>query len=226
MIPDSVITVILDSNKFAKLPKLSANLIHLDIARNQLTNIDDIPETVEELDFSMNEVESVKKFPSKLTNVKGYYNKIKYVISLPETLKYLDMSHNEIMFVPMLPQGIEKVDFANNNIKYMNFTKLPPKLKQFDLRENSEMRNAPLEITSDQRVLCDRDNNSDISVLEGLFCSGSRVSSRDNMSYREQLHQSHDSGETLRLNLQTSREPSEYSGENPHYIMLTKRKVI
>lgn len=140
VIPASVIELKLDNNVTLKsLPKFEddgCNLKILDISHTKISNIDDIPCTVQSLSTCGIEIQEVNKLPADLTEWKSYkcvkLRNIncefpKGVIDLdfcdcalrkcpdiPQSVKRLDLSKNILQIIPDMPLTIDYVDLKHN----------------------------------------------------------------------------------------------------------------
>ena len=79
----------------SKLPKLNKyNVTHLYINNNNLTNIDNLPDTLIYLNCGCNFIKTLDYLPFQLETLICSFNQITSLDYLPCNLKYLDCSHN------------------------------------------------------------------------------------------------------------------------------------
>jgi Leucine-rich repeat (LRR) protein len=205
--PFFVKVVKLDTNFYTTVPDFGSNLEVLSISHNRLKSIDNLPINLMAIDFSNNKVETIDKMPPNIIKMKGYNNRINKISYIGEYLKNLDLSKNLIRVIPLLPQEIEYVDFSENCIEIFEDYKLPDSVRIFDIRENSKIKCISMSILNDKRIRKDDENMSYV---------------RHNiMQYANMVSDTHSESKSC-----ISKEPSEYSSENPYYIILKRHKTI
>jgi Leucine-rich repeat (LRR) protein len=129
----------LSNRNLKKLPDLSKyiNLKKLNISYNQLTSIDDIPNSIEELDCCSNYIVKLPEhLPSKLRILNCFLNELVVLpISFPITLNWLNCSSNSIEnIVGSLPKDLKYFNCSDNYIT--SFSELRNGLIYFDYSYN------------------------------------------------------------------------------------------
>ena len=148
-----------------KLPKLQIGLKYLEVSKYILTEINDLPNSIEILNIINCRLEKIDRFPSELKRLNLFKNPIKelpkltdkikriiiewtYISSLsdlPENLKYLNASHcTYLKTIDKLPSGLEYLNIKGNNSlcsKWLNNIKLPYELRKYLCDDTISMYN-------------------------------------------------------------------------------------
>jgi hypothetical protein len=246
--PDKIKVFIANNCLFSKYPDFGPEIKKIEMADNLLNDCDNLPASLEELDISKNRITGIKKMPAGLKKLIAKNNKLTYVLRLPESVTDLDISHCNLKWIPPLPEGIVEIDVSNNEIKYMNFASpFPKNLKIIDFRNNPGFK-LPDHIIADHRVLCDADGDT-----PNLWGNNNNSNNSNNSGdYFENLRNQHGNGHSLNNMMNGRNSPpvynyshignnwrrtsspvhitnmvnhrSKYSRNNPHYIILNRRK--
>lgn len=139
ILPKSMDKVSLKDNKFDNLNFIK-NMIYLrelDISDNNISDIDDIIDSVEILNVSKNSILEINKLPLSLKELISYNNKIYKICEFPKNLIKIDFYNNNFEKFPDLTDSIKWVDLSFNDLK-----KLPKNFKHleyFDISSNDNI---------------------------------------------------------------------------------------
>ena len=106
----------------------------LDLSRQNLEVLPDIPPGVTELHCYSNNLTSLPPLPTGLTVLDCYMNKLTSLPSLPETLKKLVCSMNKLTILPSLPN--ELTDLICEMKELSTLPPLPESLKRLECSDN------------------------------------------------------------------------------------------
>lgn len=115
-----------EGNQLTELPDLPNTLEGLDCESNQLTELPELPSTLAVLDCSQNQIEQLPKLPEKLNNLSCGENVITSLPVLPKSLETLECIRNRITNLPDLPETLIELECNANEIRKL--PKLPQKL--------------------------------------------------------------------------------------------------
>ncbi|KAI9140112.1 hypothetical protein BKA69DRAFT_1081939 [Paraphysoderma sedebokerense] len=107
-------------------------LRHLDLSRNQITNLPDLPPKLEVLDCKLNPITEFPKLPNTLQSLCFSECNIEYIPPnyLPYGLRSLNLSCNQITNLPGLPPKLETLRINGN--QNLELPKLPESLRSLD----------------------------------------------------------------------------------------------
>jgi len=88
-----------DNNNLTELPELPNSLEILKCYNNNLTSLPELPNSLEYLDFDNNQLTSLPELPNSLEYLYCKYNKLTSLPELPNSLIYLDCDNNNLPFV-------------------------------------------------------------------------------------------------------------------------------
>ncbi len=126
------ITGILDLSRFRQLKKLICKA-------NKITQIINMPETLEELDCKDNEITSLDNLPPNLNILKCQQNKLTKLENLPLKLTVLDCEQNkDLESLDYLPSNLNKLCCNMCNIKSLSC--LPANLKALECKNNKDLQ--------------------------------------------------------------------------------------
>jgi len=120
--PDSVIQMKVFGNGLPKLPK---NLKLLDFQHTDVTEIKQLPNTLEELYCSKCKIRFLPSLPKTLKVLSCSGCELEELPELPYGIEYINCSHNKLKYLPELPQSVKTLHCNNNQI-----TKLPFSLEK------------------------------------------------------------------------------------------------
>lgn len=140
VLPQSMDKVSLKDNKFNDVNFIK-NMIYLrelDISDNNVSDVDDIIDSVEILSLSKNCILEINKLPSSLKEIISYNNKTyKICEQFPKNLTKIDFYNNNFEKFPDLTESVKWVDLSFNDLK-----KLPKNfahLEYFDISSNDNI---------------------------------------------------------------------------------------
>ena len=140
VLPQSMDKVSLKDNKFNDVNFIK-NLIYLrelDISDNNVSDVDDIIDSVEILSLSKNCILEINKLPSSLKEIISYNNKTyKITDQFPKNLTKIDFYNNNFEKFPDLTESVRWVDLSFNDLR-----KLPKNfahLEYFDISSNDNI---------------------------------------------------------------------------------------
>ena len=107
---------ILDVSKqgLTEIPELPTSLETLWCSDNQLTSLPELPDNLDLLYCGDNNLVSLIKLPNRLRILDCRHNKLTKLTKLPDTLEALYCSNNQLTSLPELPDSL-KVLYCNNN---------------------------------------------------------------------------------------------------------------
>ena len=154
-------------NNLKKLPSMQMfyNLEVLDCGHNNITTIDELPDTLIELNCESNQITDLSNLSKyKIDRLRCSYNKL---TSLPPlTLSILDCSHNNLTDLPMLP-NLRKLICSHNKLKEINSF---PQLEYLDCSDNSlisiEQNDAITELFCNNNKLPDLPKLNSLQILD------------------------------------------------------------
>lgn len=126
------------------------NLKVLDCSYNSITNIINIPDTIEDIDCSYNTLITVSVYMNNLTNLKMLNcmcnPDIRVIDNLPSSLTCMLCRCCKLIKI-VIPPNMERLDCAYNNLNTLGI--LPDSLEYLDCRDNyiKKFKNKPLNIT-------------------------------------------------------------------------------
>jgi hypothetical protein len=124
---DKNITYIPSLERFYQLKELWCSY-------NQITQLDNLPNSLEKLYCSYNKITQLNNIPNTLQILDCSNNKIIQLYNLPLTLEILYCSNNQITQLDNLPHSLEMVWCYNNQIKQLN--NLPNTLRRLYCNNN------------------------------------------------------------------------------------------
>lgn len=123
-LPENVKVIICSNNNITEInpEKLPKKLIKLNCSFNQIKSIPNIKnEFLRVIDINRNELNIIDNLPKNLKILSCNSNKITNIKDLPETLEILICNENYITKLPFnLPKKLEYLDCCNNNIRDIN----------------------------------------------------------------------------------------------------------
>ncbi len=123
---------ILDLSRFTQLKILICKA-------NKITQIINMPETLEELDCKDNEITSLDNLPENLNILKCQQNKLTKLENLPLNLTVLNCEENKnLESLDYLPSNLNKLCCNMCNIK--NLSCLPANLKALECKNNKDLQ--------------------------------------------------------------------------------------
>lgn len=93
------------------------NLRILDIRRNNIEHLKNLPPQLYSLFASNNQITKIENIPSQLKELLLWRNKIEKIENLPDGLRLLQVSDNNITSIDFLPKKLIKLYLDNNKIK-------------------------------------------------------------------------------------------------------------
>jgi Leucine-rich repeat (LRR) protein len=96
--------------------KRFSNLKILNVSKNNLQIIGDLPVTLTELYCWGNQLIKIEYFPSNLEIVVCSNNLLDQLPNFPKSLKYIDCSNNEIGYIPEIYQNLIEINCSNNKL--------------------------------------------------------------------------------------------------------------
>ena len=142
-LPAYVNSLHLANNQLEELPPAvlaQQNIIELNISSNQLTQMDEIPNSIIFLDISNNNLTNLPTLPEELRILYMENNQLTEIPSLPETLESINFSYNRVSNFPdFMSNNIQDVNAYDNNITDIRFS-----IQQFTPRTRINLRNNPL----------------------------------------------------------------------------------
>lgn len=127
-----------------KLPKLPNSLEHLDISKNKIDDIVDLPKNLKYLDCYWCLAKKLI-LPEKLEYLNCKLNCLEELI-LPPKLKFLDCSNNYLKTLTNIPLTLETLKGHNNNWEQLDI--IPNNIIYLDLFDCSGTKNIQLIIMS------------------------------------------------------------------------------
>ena len=117
--PNDINCIYLNNCNLTELPDLSrfTNLKRLECINNKLTQLSNLPDTIEELLCYQNELVTIDKLPNKLKYLYCYTNKLTSLPKLPDCLLNIDCFYNELIQLPILPNNLIRLDCNNNKLE-------------------------------------------------------------------------------------------------------------
>ena len=112
----------LEKNNLVDIPFMHSDvqITKLNIAKNIISQISLLPNSLIELDLAGNELTEIKYLPNNLVKLVAYMNQIEKINILPSSLTYIDLSHNNLKEFNNYPPNLIFLDVSFNNIKTMN----------------------------------------------------------------------------------------------------------
>ncbi len=121
---------ILDFTRFTKLVKLNCG-------SNEITSLDNLPNSLIELHCIWNKITSLDNLPNLLIKLSCGGNNISSLDNLPDSLIELDCNNNKISSLDNLPKLLKILDCTNNNISSLD--NLPDSLIKLKCCTNDEL---------------------------------------------------------------------------------------
>lgn len=153
------------------------NLQKLHLDNTEITDIDNLPDSIEELNISRTNLNInggvINKLPSSLNKFVAHYAHIRRFAfdKFPNNLTVFDVFRNELTEMPEFPDVMTEIDISENNL--IRITNIPKTIKQFDSRMNEnlvftdEQKNIiSILKTTPWDIYVDTDTDDDISMLE------------------------------------------------------------
>jgi Leucine-rich repeat (LRR) protein len=110
-----------NNNQLTQLPELPQSLECLYCSSNQIIKLPEIPQLLIQLYFPSNNLKQLPfELPQSLTHLYCANNQLIQLPKLPQSLQYLTCNYNQLTQLPKLPQSLFSLTFANNN-----FTQFP-----------------------------------------------------------------------------------------------------
>jgi hypothetical protein len=125
------------NTNLCQLPKIERclNLKSIDFSYTQISNMDNLPDSVEELFANNTNMKTISKFPNELLIFNACHANISEIkTNFPNNLKEFDVYFNNIEVLPNFPDSIENIDLSNNNLKLLPF--FPETTSLIDLTNN------------------------------------------------------------------------------------------
>jgi hypothetical protein len=138
--PQSMDKLSLRDNKFESISciKNMTYLRELDLANNNISDIDYLLDSIEILNISKNCMTEINKLPLSLKEIAAYNNKIyKITCEFPKNLEKIDFYNNNFQIFPDLIESIKWVDLSYNELK--KFPKNFKHLEYFDITANENL---------------------------------------------------------------------------------------
>lgn len=116
-------------------------LLTLKVKRNNLTTLEDLPNSVGTLYCDSNQINTIVNYPANLSTFSGEYNQLTSMPAFPQYLQRLYVSHNLLSTIPALPQNFMYLFISYNPLDSLpqlpnslltltcynsNLTSLPP----------------------------------------------------------------------------------------------------
>lgn len=143
VIPSSVEDLNLDYNGILKeLPIFEndgCNLKTLSLHNTRVSNIDNIPSTIQFLNTSGTELQDVNRLPLDLIEWKSYKcNKLRKInCDLPKGLIELDLCDCSLRNCPDIPINVKRLDLSKNILQ--TIPEIPPTIERVDLEFNEHL---------------------------------------------------------------------------------------
>jgi Leucine-rich repeat (LRR) protein len=107
-------------NQITQLDNLPNTLKELICSYNQITQLDNLPQNLKILDCSYNQIIQLDNLPQNLEILHCYNNQIIQLDNLPNTLKKLYCSYNKLTQLDNLPHSLEMLWCDNNQITQLD----------------------------------------------------------------------------------------------------------
>lgn len=117
----------------------------INCSNNNITDVDDLPNTIEELDCSYNDIEKLDNLPENLIKLYCHNNEIIELNNLPSKIKYLGCSDNKIKSLENLPITLEILNCMFNELTNLDY--LPNSIEILYCDNNVVGDNLPSSIT-------------------------------------------------------------------------------
>ena len=143
-LPDDITLLDLSNRNLTKLPNIS-RFIKLEILycnNNQITQLDNLPNTLKILFCYSNQITQLDNLPNSLQSLDCSYDQITQLDNLPNSLKELYCSNNQITQLDNLPNSLQKLYCYDNEITQLDHL---PNLLQTLFCYNNELPSYDLE---------------------------------------------------------------------------------
>lgn len=114
--------------------ELPETLKTLDVSRNNLREIANLPGNIDSLCINDNQIESIDNLPDSLRNFKASNNNLVLLPNLGNNLEILELNNNQLIDVPHLPDSIIRLEFNHNNL--INIPNIPENISNLSLNNN------------------------------------------------------------------------------------------
>lgn len=114
---DDIMCMNLHNKNIHHLPSLKKfkSLLYLDVTKNNLTKLPELPSTLIYLYCSGNNIKRLPQLNCNLIDLYCSHNQLTCLPVLPNTLKYIDISGNSIKLLPELPYDVHMIKMDINN---------------------------------------------------------------------------------------------------------------
>jgi len=123
------------SNYISELPELPDSIEKLNISHNKIQNIKQFPKSLLDFDACYNKIISIPEFPNVLITISLTSNLLTEIQEVPLTVTKLFLIGNVLKECPKLHEGLTEVSIAVNKIKYISY--VPSTLTIFDFSMNN-----------------------------------------------------------------------------------------
>lgn len=209
-------------NKIEKFPEFPDCTESINLSKNMLTNLGNLPVKLNELMITHNNIigftEETFKKVEKLRTLIAHHNNFEEVKYVPNTVTKIDVSDSEIKHIGKLPEFLIEADFSNNKISEINLNREWPKnMIMMDIRRNSKLNvseEVKEKLKRDQRFRSDFD-------FQGVMIPNDLVHGYGGMPFDPRFHQ-----QMMMAQIASLQGGESFQRNNRNKIIMTKRKVI
>ena len=118
---ESLTTLNISSKELTELPSWvneCKKLKNLNCSHNNITDLDNLPITLEILYCEYNLITNLDNLPPTLNRLHCEFNQITQLDSLPQTLEMLNCTNNKITQLDKLPKKVKGLSCFNNPLEY------------------------------------------------------------------------------------------------------------
>jgi hypothetical protein len=226
----------LKNNHLKDLPKFDGEIKGLDISKNFISNIDELPDSLEYLGCDeLGQLEIIGKFPASLKQLKASGCRIKKIPNkFPVFLEEIDISDNYLeSILPEYSPNLKKIDASKNKLQFVR--PLPPWVEKLIITDNN-IHVCAEHIKSDSRV--EGDFNRKVLTLpvhntynnNGYHPQTNSNYSTPSYSYNYNGYNNNNNNTTYSSSSTTGYtsyyESGKYTKKNPNYIIHKKEVTI
>ena len=144
----SLLTLSVNVNSLTELTDLPESLENLYARNNQVNFLGDFPESLKNIDLRSNSLSYVNPFPNGVKDLKLCFNNITTIPDLPDSLEIFYCAYNNLNALPAFPEKLKTALVYNNQISELGT--LSPVINQLHIQSNllTELPDLPESLTS------------------------------------------------------------------------------